>query len=424
MPLRPAALAARVVLLLAAPAAMAADPLTLDDAFRLVLAQHPELRAFEPRRLALAAAGDSAALRPEPQLGLEIENALGTGDLAGMRSAEVTLHLGSVLERGGKSRARTTLARARLDALQIEAEARRLDVLAEVARRYLALAAAEGMRAVAEGELAQRERALEAARSRHAAGAAPEAVVLTAEVALARARLARDRTDGEALEARRLLALLWRENEPDFGIPATDLLALPEIRAAAQLSALLERSPDLARFASEQRVREARLQLARSARSTDIRWEVGARHLQAGNDVALVAGISMPLGSRRRAEPEIRAAAAELAMLEPEREAAGLSLRSTLDAAAGRYRLAQLELRQLQLSILPILVRAEAAAQRAYEAGAASLLEWQQVQSELTATRVEQLEAALDARRALIEIQRLTGETFIAPGITEQEPTP
>ena len=52
-------------------------------------------------------------------------------------------------------------------------------------------------------------------------------------------------------------------------------------------------------------------------------------------------------------------------------------------------------------------------AERAYRAGAISYLEWAQLQSERTAARRQQLEVALDAQRALIELQRLTGQPLL-----------
>ena len=60
-------------------------------------------------------------------------------------------------------------------------------------------------------------------------------------------------------------------------------------------------------------------------------------------------------------------------------------------------------------------------AERAYRAGAVSYLEWAQLQSERTNARKQQLEAALEAQRALIEIQRLTGQPFVA-GAVERLP--
>ncbi|MGH8027948.1 MAG: TolC family protein, partial [Pseudoxanthomonas sp.] len=123
---------------------------------------------------------------------------------------------------------------------------------------------------------------------------------------------------------------------------------------------------------------------------------------------------AMPLGNARRAQPELRAAEAELALVGIEREAQGLSLYSTLTEAHGRYRVAQFEVRRLQSEVLPKLAKAENAAERAYRGGAISYLEWAQLQSERTTARKQQLEAALEAQRALIEIQRLTGQAFVA----------
>ena len=142
-------------------------------------------------------------------------------------------------------------------------------------------------------------------------------------------------------------------------------------------------------------------------------------------DMALVGGVSLPLGSARRAGPEIRAAEAELAALEIEREARDVALYSTLTDAHGRYRVAQLDVARTRTDVLPRLLRAEQAAERAYRGGAFSYLEWAQLQSETTATRRQQLDAALDAQAALIEIQRLTGQAFVAaPAASPEGTTP
>ncbi len=61
--------------------------------------------------------------------------------------------------------------------------------------------------------------------------------------------------------------------------------------------------------------------------------------------------------------------------------------------------------------------------ERAYRGGAASYLEWTQMQSESTAARRQQLDAAVDAYRALIELQRLTAEPFVVePDVVEASP--
>lgn len=406
--------------------AQSPETLTLDDAFMRVARSHPDLRLIDGQRNVLSAELDRASLRPAWVAGLEVENALGSGEASGFKQAEISLTLAGVLERGGKLDARRTLAQTRIDSLAVQRESKRLDLLAEVARRYLAVNAAQEQRRIAELDVMQRQRTVAGARQRLAAGASPESVVLTAQAALARAELERARAQQRGVAARQHLAALWGERNPAFDVTVGDPLVLPNIAEFAELDALLASTPELTRFADEQRIGEARLQLARSQATPDLDWQVGVRRLQATDDFALVGSVSMPLGRSRRAQPDIRVGEAELALVEIGREAQGLSLYSTLAEAHGRYRVAQFEVGRLQSDVLPKLTKAESAAERAYRGGAISYMEWAFLQSERTTTRKQQLEAALEAQRALIEIQRLTGQAFVAgpASQTHQETTP
>ena len=353
MSFRLAALAALVAVSAIAWPAHAAERLSLDDAFARVAQSHPDLRLFGTRQDVLVAEFDRAALRPALVAGASVENAFGTGEASGLQSAELTLSLASVLERGGKLDARRTLVQSRIDALAVEREARRLDLLAEVARRYLAMVAAHRQRAIADLDIAQRQRTVAGARHRLQAGASPESVVFTAQAALARAELDRARAEQRLAAARQHLAALWGERAPSFDVVATDPTALPDVAPLGQLTTTLEQTPELVQFVGERRIREARLQLARSDARADLNWEVGIRRLQATDDVALIGSVSMPLGANRRAQPEIRVAEAELAALEIERESKELSLYSTLVDAHGRDLTAQVEEERLRSYVLP-----------------------------------------------------------------------
>ncbi len=411
--LRIAAAAALLAALLAAVPASAAESLTLDDAFARVAQSHPDLRLIGGRRDVFAAELDRAAFKPALVAGAQIENAFGTGAASGLSGAELTLTLASVLERGGKLDARRAVAQSRIDALSVQREARRLDLLAEVARRYLAVVSAKKQREIADLDIQQRQRTVAGARHRLQAGASPESVVLTAEAALARAELERARATQQEAAARQHLAALWGERGPTFEVAAVDPLALQQVASFDELADWLARTPEIAQFAGEQRIREARLQLARTQATPDLDWQVGVRRLQDTDDVGFVASVSMPLGTQRRAQPEIRAAEAELVLIGIERESKQLSLYSTLAEAHGRYVTARLAVARLGSDVIPKLGRAEAAAERAYRAGAISYLEWAQLQTERISARRQQLDAALDAHAALIEIQRLTGQPFV-----------
>lgn len=389
-------------------------PLTLDEAVSRVARTHPDLRLPELQRAAAQARHDGAGFKPPLVFGVDIENALGSGDSRGFDATEVTVSLAGVLERGGKLDARRALAQASIDTLAPQREITRLDLMAEVARRYLAITAASVQRRIALDDIEQRLRAVAAARLRLQAGASPASTLMTAQAALAQAELDRDRA-GEAERAARLaLAALWNAREADFAVVSGDPLQLPALQDFQQLAALLSDMPELAAVAGEARVREAQLQLARSQQRSDLSWQLGVRNNRASSDTSLVGGFSLPLGSARRAGPEIRAAQAELAMSAVERESRALQLYATLAEAHGRYGTARLEVARMDSDVLPQLQRAEKAAETAWRAGAISYLEWAQLQAMRIEARQRQLDAALAAQTALIEIQRLTGQPLVA----------
>ncbi len=390
------------------------EPLTLDAAISRVARTHPDLRLPVLQRAAAEARYEGAGFKPPLAFGVDIENALGTGASRGFDASEVTVSLAGVLERGGKLDVRRALAQANIDTLAPQREITRLDLMAEVARRYLVITAARGQRRIALDDIEQRRRAVAAARVRLQAGASPASTLMTAQAALAQAELDRDRAVQAERAARLALAALWNAREADFTEVSGEPLQLPALEDFQQLAALLSDTPELALIAGEARVREAQLQLARSELRGNLSWQLGMRNNRDSGDTALVGGFSLPLGNARRAGPEIRAAEAELAMSAVQRESRALQLYSTLAEAHGRYATARLEVARLDSDVLPQLQRAEKAAESAWRAGAISYLEWAQLQAMRIEARQRQLDAALAAQTALIEIQRLTGQPLVA----------
>ncbi len=386
--------------------------LTIESAFARALESHPDLARYEHLREGAAATVGAESLPPPLRLDLELENAPRTNQESSLDSAEATLSLASVFERGGKREARVAIATAMLSAIDVQLEQRRADLLAEVARRYLDLAEAQSLSELAVEDVIRREKAVEATARRVRAGATPESVRLAAEAALTRATLRRDRLIEETRAAALRLAILWKSREPEFVRGSGNLLDLPAIPTLAALRELVAGSPDLRRFADESRLREARIQLARSARVTDIDWRLGVRRLEEDGSWAAVAGVSVPLGSGRRAAPGIRQAQSELAALSLEREAEEITLEATLIEAHTKLTSASAEVAGLRDVLLPKYVQAELASERAFLAGALTYTEWAQLQGDASEVRVEQLVAAVEAHRALIEIQRLTGSPF------------
>lgn len=419
MSVRLAAFAAGLMLLAVASGA-AAQPFTLEDAHERVAQFHPDLRLFVPHRVGLEADARGAALRPALGIQADLENVLGSGPLQGTRSAELTLSLAGVLERGGKREARRALAAARIDALGVQRAATQLDLLAETTRRYLDLAALQAQRPLLDEDLAQRQRIARAARQRFTAGAAPEASALAAEAGIAQADARLATLDAQQAAAWRRLSLLWGA-PVDGAVPEVEPVpeAAPDLPALTEFTARIAEAPELVAFADEARIREARLRLAETEASPDARWNVGVRRVQDGSDTGLVAGFSLPLGTRQRAEPAIAAARAEREALAMQRESAALQLEAVAVDAWSQVDAGALQAERLRTEVLPRLERAAAQSERAYRAGALSYLEWAAVQTEITASRLALLEARVATQRALIELQRLTADSWSANDVRE-----
>lgn len=419
-----AALAATVLCVCASAPTGAASPLSLDDAFRRVIETHPDLESYRFTEEARRAEADLAGQAPPLRLAVDAENLLGTGGFSSLQGADLTLSLASVIERGGKRDSRRRVADERLRGIELLREAKRLDLLAEVARRYLDATAAMASVALMRDDLAQREQLVAAASARRKSGVETSSAPLAAEAARLRVAAQLERGLRAAGHARRRLAALWGGAEADFDLVPIDLGALPPLPDYEALLRLLVETPELRQFAHEARLREARLQLARTARLADIDWQVGVRRIQTGSDWALIGSVSIPFDSPGRAEPGIRASEAELSAIEFEREGQRRALQATLAEAWGQLDLAIAHARRIETDVLPALQRAADAAERSYRAGASSHLEWTQLQGEIVVARRERLDAALTAHRALIELQRLTGQTFAVAAGTDNGPTP
>ncbi len=405
-----------------------AAPLTLDQAFARVEASHPELRVFSIYQSNLQARSSAASQSPERVVGTTVENVLGNHGYGGFGASEITFTIGSVLERGDKLDARRALALAQTDSLTVDREIKRLDLLAETGRRYLQIVEAASRCRIYQTAVEQRRLAAIAAENRLAVGAGKESDLWMSRAAAAKVAIARLQCEQEQGRTSRQLSLLWGEFEP--GTIDVPLLParLPKLDQPEQWAIQSMATPSRARFTSETRIREVRIRLATAERTPDLQWQIGLRRLEATNGFGLVGSVSLPLGKRSRAQPGVDASHAELAALEIENEATELTVSTTLAMATDIYESAARSQQQWHEQVVPMLDKASRTAASAYEAGAATALEWHTVQTELIDAQLNALEQGLRGQRALIEIERLLGRSVTGakhsnvPGQSENQP--
>ena len=384
--------------------------LTLGRAVQAALARNPELVASEYDVRAAEARITQAGVRPNPELSVELENFAGTGEVKGARALETTLSLSQVVEMGGKRALRTEVAERDRDAITVERQAQQLDVLADVTQRFIELVAAQNRLnlAVTTRELSQRT--LDAISRRVEAARSPELERSRARIALTRAQIEEQQAQSELRGMRQALAALWGSSAPAFGNASADLFSLGSAAPFDEWVRKLERNPDFLRFASEARLREAELKLARAQARPDLTFGVGVRRLQESHDQALVAGFSMPLPVFNRNQGSIREAEVRLARNDAQRNAAFLRARAAVYRLYQELQSSRARLDTLRADALPQAQQALDQTQFGYDRGRFSYLELATAQQEMIELRAAIIEAAADYHRTLTEIERLTGE--------------
>ncbi|MDP6637101.1 MAG: TolC family protein [Phycisphaerae bacterium] len=369
--------------------------LSLRRALSLALAKSPELASFAWSVRQTEAEQLQASLLPNPGLETEFENFGGSGGFRGTRSLETTVVLSQLIELGGKRTKRIELARADSKLAGWRYEAKRLSVLTDVTRRFIAALAIQKKLELADEDLKLAGSGLDAVTKELAAGKVTlaEKTKATVEVAMSKIRLARIK---RALKiAKSQLAATWGSTAPGFTALIGDLGDIASIPPVGKLTPNLDHNPELASWAAEIQKRQAALDLARAQAVPDVTAGVGYRHIRdtGGNDHALVAGVSIPLPVFDRNQGEIRKARYSLRSAKAQRRAAEVRLHTRFEKAYQTLAAARSEAAALRDEVLPAARSSYEASANSFEHGKAGYIDVLDGQRTFVKVREQYLEA-------------------------------
>lgn len=389
-------------------------PLTLASAVALSLAQNPALAAYNYDVRATEVRRIRAGYRPNPAIGLEVENFPGTGSRSGADATETTLQLSQVIELGGKRARRLAEARLSGDLAAWDYETRRLDVLAETTQRFIEVVAAQERLALAGEALKLAKSELAAVAERVEAARVSAVEQKRAEIVVARAEIEREHADHSLLSARKNLAASWGSESPVFTAARADFFATGRTEAFGSLMARIGTNPDLARFATEARLREAQLALARTGAVQDVTVSAGIRQFADANEYAGVVGVSVPLPFFDRGQADVY----EALQMQGKTEALGRAIRVALAARLfGTYQEllhSATELNAMAKKILPAANEVLAETEEGYRLGRFSYLELADARRSLIELRRRNIETALTYHTSRAEIDRIIGTSALA----------
>lgn len=392
-----------------------AEPLTLQAAIGRTLASNPSLRAEGAAVTAYEQQLQLDGLAPALTLGAELENIGGTGAVSNTGGAETTLRLGKVFELGGKRAARQQRGLAEIARQENVVTRRRLDLAAETTKRFIAVVETQDELALAERQVALTQETEAAVQQRVDRGVSPAGDVALAQIAVARAELAREHAEHELESSRFALVALWGEVAPRPIDATAELLTLPDLPAFESLAERLTRTPEAVAYTLDTAKLDADRGVAQAAARPDLALTAGVRRLEAIDDQALVFSFSMPLGSSHRSGHAVGRIDAELEAVAARRDAAMLEARQLLFARYQELRHARTEVQSLTDRMIPAADRGLSLTRAGYDDARYSILQLTQAQNTLLQLQQERLVAAARYHTLLAEIERSTADAGATP---------
>ena len=398
------------LLISASPLTVVAEQIiTLNTAIAKTLENNPELVALGYHVQIQEGLLAQAQLAPSPELSLEVEDVLGTGNFSNINAAQTTLSIGWVLERGIRQR-RVDVASSNVSFASTKIETMRIDKSANTARYYLDCLSNQVRYDYAKEAVALAESIVDAVTARVNASKSPRAELARAKADLAMKELELEDHNHELLSSYRRLAAQWGETEPQFTHVEGKLLTLPKTESFDKLITRLDRNSEIQELLSQRRLNETQLHLANAQSKSPWRVSAGVRRFEQEDDQALVLGLTIPLTYKNRNQGEIAARQAALDKIDADTRVVDVKIKTQLFILYEELKHSFHRATALREEVIPNINQAVDDSKRAYERGIYSFLDWQIVQKELLAANAELVDAMTSAHLHVIEIERLTGE--------------
>ena len=334
--------------------------LTLREALALALARSPALGAASWTVRAADAMALQEGLPPNPEVRVRMDDFGGTGEMEGTRYSEQGIRLSQVIELGGKAAKRRRAARLEAALCGWDYETARLDVLTETTKAFVAVLAAQKRLAAAQEMHDMAEEVHSTVSKRVRGGAGSDLEIEETRIELGDSRIEVEQAQ-QALEAARgVLASHWGAKTPTFREAVGDLedISPTQVPAWEQVAVRIEGNPDVSRWETEARVRQAALEREKANGIPDVRVLFGGRRLEETGDYGYSAALEVSLPIFDRNQGSIREARFNCVKARYERRAATMlavaTLRQAYQAMSTSHRTAAL----LKNEVLPAARRA------------------------------------------------------------------
>ncbi|GAB4190931.1 MAG: TolC family protein [Wenzhouxiangellaceae bacterium] len=390
---------------------------TLDFATVMVrsLQASPDLIAHQAVIRAAVARIEQAGYRPNPSLNLNMEDLIGSGVFDGFNRSEVTLSYQQKFERGGKRAARVHLAEQQQQLAEIERALALVDLIYAVEVEYRQLQARQAVADVHARQVELAQSVYAVVKQRRDRGRDSDVTLDNAEIRRLLAQAKADQALSELTAARAALSQRWADM-PQGPLPL-EMASFEQLPDASTLNNELDpaQNPTVERWRIVQHSAEAEWRLARADSVQDPTVSAGLRYLQETQDVALVAGVTLPLTLHHNNRGNQLAARAEAEAASGRYEQALVNNRRELTRLNGEARATLALAHKLSGQLLSRAEAAEKAVLERMRQGAASDLDVYAAQSLAADLRLQLIRTREQFHILQAQRDRLNGHYWRRP---------
>lgn len=385
-----------------------AEVITLDEAISRAISESPELRAGESAVRSAEGSRVQAAVRPNPSVTIEGENVAGTGAIGALRQSEFTVTYAQPIERGNKREARIGVAEADIGLAEARLRVVRLDYAATVQSAYIDVLIAREVVRIADFRLTTEQEILSEALRRVRGYKDPLFVETRSRARVTQARLKLEEAHARLQRAKGLLGSY-------IGVQANDIdVTGPILRQDLTCTRLAD--ADIALDRAGVGKAQATLAFETTRRTQDYTVSGGLRYLRGTNDVAVVGGITIPLGRNDRNQGNIASSQADMQTAEFMADANQRERRRRLTALCADADAAKVRADGIINEVFPQAIKTLDQVRWGYNRGGFNFRDVQDAADAILEVQDQWVEAMTRYRDLISEIDRLTGRFDSAAG--------
>ena len=387
--------------------------LTLAEAERIALVNHPGISRAQAEIEATEGRWLQVGLQPNPRL-IYMGDDIGELGGAGKHGA----FIGRKIITGGKLRLRRAVVEQEITQAQQRFWMMRYRIIGDVRIAFYVTAAAQTRVALAQQLVDIGTKGVESAQKLRKARLVSDVDVLKAQIETDEAGITLYNAKVRHVAAwRRLTAVLGRPTMRPVELSNTSNVEPKNYDWNVALARLETDGPQMAAALAKLEQARWQVQLACAEASPDLNAQAGVQYDFTGRETLVGVQISVPLRWNDRNQGGIEQAEAELRAAQSEIERLALGLRHQLAEVFGQYADARMEAQKYTQDILPRAKRALELVTKGYEATELAYVDLLDAQRTYFRSSLRQLEATERLRRAAAEL-----DNFLLSGSLDERP--